>query len=865
MITQMNKIITLLTVITLQSFNVLNAQPIKRIYLAPDDHTDYMWTSTEDGYRKAFLETLDYYIKLNDSTANEPYEYQSKWNCDGSIWVYEYEKNRSKEQFDQLIRQIKAEKITVPLNTVANLMGIAPLEATLRDMYYAGSLERRYGLNLELAINMEDQVLPLGLSSLWAGAGAKYSWRGVCACASKVAGLDNRPHEVYWYKGLDDQKILMKWYSVNPSMITNRKEYRYNLGDYLEASNQPNAIIDLKDLMKDTKHYPYQIAGAFGKGGDDLQTLTNRFPKIARQYSDPEYQVIVSNEIDFFRDMEKNYGDKLPEETISWGSTEWGNSVASLAEVSASVKRSIERLRTAEAIYTLVALIDKTFATDLAEMKQKAWMACGLYFEHDWTSDGPITRKQRADWQRKIAAQLNGYVDTLYNRSLSRFGEMVTKSAQSQESFFVFNPLSWSRTDYSDFEYNGSRDIAVTDQISGMDVPFQFIEKKGKSFLRILASDIPSLGYKSFSIAKGKNPIHSELAAKVTDGVIENDYYKITATAQGTIISLIDKKNNNRECVSPVNKLYANDLGSGNNKAPLNDQPLRVENAGPVSVTLVAESYKPVKHISKITLFKHSDRIELENYLIQNVGEKPVTYSFSFNLENPEIWHEEAGAILKAKPVSEGGHYAEKICRLDWLALNHFADISGNGQGMILSNRDAYFMKPGASTVEKLDYTTPQINVLATGQIDKWLGIENQDGDSYFEHFFALKPYADEHNAVTSMRFSLEHQNPLVAGAITGKSKEYGIQYSLFTVSDPNVLIWSVKPAEEGIDKGVIVRVWNMDNKDADCNIASVLKIESAKQTTHIETDIEAIISVSGIFKTNIGHNRIETFRLFLK
>ena len=144
----------------------------KKIYLAPDDHTDYMWTSTEEGYRKAFLETLDYYIKLNDSTASEPYEYQSKWNCDGSIWVYEYEKNRSKEQFDQLIRQIKAEKITVPLNTVASLMGIAPLEATLRDMYYAGSLERKYGLNLDLALNMEDQVLPLGLSSLWAGAGS---------------------------------------------------------------------------------------------------------------------------------------------------------------------------------------------------------------------------------------------------------------------------------------------------------------------------------------------------------------------------------------------------------------------------------------------------------------------------------------------------------------------------------------------------------------------------------------------------------------------------------------------------------------------------------------------------------------------
>lgn len=128
----------------------------KKIYIAPDDHTDYMWTNTEEVYSQAFLEMLDYYIKLNDSTAKEPYAYQSKWNCDGSFWVYTYHQHRSREQFGELIRQIKEGKITVPLNTLAGLHGMAPAEATLRQMYYAGSLERQYGLDLNLVINMED-------------------------------------------------------------------------------------------------------------------------------------------------------------------------------------------------------------------------------------------------------------------------------------------------------------------------------------------------------------------------------------------------------------------------------------------------------------------------------------------------------------------------------------------------------------------------------------------------------------------------------------------------------------------------------------------------------------------------------------
>lgn len=253
----------------------------KKIYIGLDDHTDYMWTGDEETYRNVFLETLDYYIKLNDSTSNLPYAYQNKWNCDGSYWVHTYEKNRSPQQFNQLLRQIKAGKITVPLNSMIVLMGAAPAEATLRDMYYAGYLKRKYGLDLSLVLNMEDQVLPLGLSSLWAGSGAKYSWRGVCACATKVAALETRKNHLFWYKGLDDQQVLMKWYAVNPLKVAPKKDHRHNLGTYGEAGSPHRAIDDCKLLMND-KRYPYNIAAAFGKGGDDLKTLTNTFPKIAK-------------------------------------------------------------------------------------------------------------------------------------------------------------------------------------------------------------------------------------------------------------------------------------------------------------------------------------------------------------------------------------------------------------------------------------------------------------------------------------------------------------------------------------------------------------------------------------------------------
>ncbi|RPJ37047.1 MAG: glycoside hydrolase, partial [Chloroflexi bacterium] len=145
----------------------------KHIFLALDDHTDYMWTADEDTYRQAFLEMLDYYIEKAAETAGEPSEFQSRFNTDGTLWVWEYEKNRSPEQFARLVEAIRSGHISVPLNPIIVTYGGAPLEAILRGMFYAGKLERRHELRFSLALAMENQTMPYVLGMVWAGSGAK--------------------------------------------------------------------------------------------------------------------------------------------------------------------------------------------------------------------------------------------------------------------------------------------------------------------------------------------------------------------------------------------------------------------------------------------------------------------------------------------------------------------------------------------------------------------------------------------------------------------------------------------------------------------------------------------------------------------
>lgn len=153
---------------------------------------------------------------------------------------------------------------------------------------------------------------------------------------------------------------------------------------------------------------------------------------------------------------------------------------------------------------------------------------------------------------------------------------------------------------------------------------------------------------------------------------------------------------------------------------------------------------------------------------------------------------------------------------------------------------------------------------MAAGQIDGNLGIVNQDGDSYFEHFLALKPHSGDFNATESMKFSLQHQNPLMDEKIIGGSAYDRKQFSMFSISDTNVLVWALKPAEEGIDNGIIMRAWNLSDKNKPVTITSNSVIIKAFSTSHIETDNKGIPVQKGAIHTTALHNRIQTFRIFL-
>ena len=830
----------------------------EKIYLAPDDHTDYVWTANEDDYRKAILDMTDYYLDLTDKTGEEAKDFQSRWNFDGSLWMWIWEKNRDQQQVDRLVARLRDGHFSMPLNFAVSTYGGMPTEAVLRGMYYAGSVERRYGLKLDMAIAMEDQTLPNGLGALWAGSGARYSWRGVCNCATKLMPtLDHwRPHEIYWWQGPDGSRILLKWYSIY------KKIGGYQPGTYLELDKATlGQDIPLLQDPEFRARYPYQIFGLFGEGGDNLSTMNDHIVQLAKSLNRPDREVIVSNEEDFFHDFESTYGAQLPSFQGSFGN-EWDMYSASMQEVSSSVRRATEELRSAEALETLVSLKQPAFPEQFKAARDQAWADFGLFWEHDWTADSHVLpRSIRRDWQRSVAHRITSYVDTLSDASRQALGGMIARKGEAAR-YYVFNPLNWMRTDAADLSYTGPEDIHVVDLTTGKTVLHQFIDGAAddgshRRLLRILASEVPSVGYRVYEVIPGKSSAPPK-SLRADGGALENADYRIRVNDHGAIESIVSKKTGGQELVATIDGRSVNDLGPGSGT-------LKVINSGPVSVTVEAHASGPVAHTTQITLFRDLDRIAIRNEITANFSDLK-TWAFSFALQSPEVWHEEIGAINHAR-LQSGGDYAAKYSRLDWLTLNHYVFMAGkDGIGITLSNADDAFMKLGHSTIangiSELDTSTPQISVLAGGQVDgPSLGIADQGGDKYFLQRFALHATRNG-SAAGSMRLALEDQNPLVAGQVTGGNAYPETSFSLLSSTNPDVLLWALKPSEDGIDHGIITRFWNLSENANDFSVQFYGGIANASQITHIETNPTPVPLTAALLKASAKPWQLRSFSI---
>jgi alpha-mannosidase len=473
-----------------------------------------------------------------------------------------------------------------------------------------------------------------------------------------------------------------------------------------------------------------------------------------------------------------------------------------------------------------------------------------MYNLHGWTADGPIDRHDFATYMRKQQSNISLYVDSLFSFSSVEMGKMID-AGDLQNVVYVFNTLNWERNGFVDItvqdDFTGIKDLVSGETINGL-----VIDKGQEKILRIYVSKIPSTGYKLVQLVKAEKALSKEVF-KFSQNKLETPFYLVKLSNSGAISSLFDKKLKKEWVKSWVNDLGGTDQEKGEN--------IQVVEKDAKHIKLLCRSELPVKHECVITFYDDTARMDFENTIQQNF-DGILHWSFDFNVANPEIWHEETGAVIMAKLASAGGHYANKMARYDYLTLNHFVNVGNGLENITLSNADCLFFKTGKSTTDFLDMNASVIHVLIGGQVNDNLGMIKQDGDSVFHQNFSLLPQGRKFDQGESMRFALEHQNPLVAGYVSGGGELTEMKYSFLKTDNKNTILWTLKPGEED---GITLRLWNMESQSVATKTAFGLPLQKAMFASHVETNITEIPVAGNTLSTSLNKYQLKTFRIWLK
>ncbi|MGQ8335126.1 glycoside hydrolase family 38 C-terminal domain-containing protein [Sunxiuqinia sp. A32] len=296
----------------------------------------------------------------------------------------------------------------------------------------------------------------------------------------------------------------------------------------------------------------------------------------------------------------------------------WGSQVLQklAQEVRVGENRVVmaEKMASLDYLYTGKAWPDAEFA--------EAWRTLMLAQHHDcWIV--PYNGRPGNTWADKVT-RWTGSSNRIADEKIARlFSEVEGNDAKYIR---VFNTLGNIRTDRVSVELPGSmklKGMVVIDQ-HGKELPSQCTADNDGQLMLQFEATVPGMGYCTYVVKEKKSKTSPVSAQQLSDGnvIIETEYYTalIDSKRGGTITSLVDKKNDNRQLVEKGKEL--NDLrGYFYRESKFHDgsdTPAKVsimEDGGMFTRIKVENKLAGNSYYQVITFNKHNPRIDFELHI----------------------------------------------------------------------------------------------------------------------------------------------------------------------------------------------------------------------------------------------------------
>ncbi len=681
----------------------MTLEPAKKwkIYVVSHEHLDVGFTDYQSKVVAIHNRVVDEALHMIDENP------RFRYSPDG-FWVLQhFFAGRDAAERQRLDRAIEDGKFFVPAQYANLLTGFPTVETLIRSLYPSFEFDQKHHLPFDYANITDVPSYTWSYPSILAASGIKYLF---AACDQARAPILDECHLLekspFWWEGPDGKKVLM-WYSdsygqvgayfgLPPQVVTGHAALPRFLQEYPNSEYKPDAIVLFGAQWENSDLFPQQA------------TIVEDWNKV---YAYPHLQ--YSGFVNALKQVVKDDANSIPVYRGD-GGPYWEDGIASDSYYAAMNRRSEQRALSAEKISTLSSLLNPRSRPDQAVLNN-LWQNLILFDEHTWGAAWSISSPQSQQTVRQLsvkdafAIRADHEVQDVIDQSMAGLADKIQNPSGT---WVVFNPLNWKRSELVVTDlWKGSE---IIDLATHQPVPYQVLSESGKWLhIRFMAQDVPSLGYKCYSI-KPATSAPPSLATESGD-VMENAYYRIVLDpSSGAVKSIFDKQLQ-KEIVNTSSPyrfdqyLYA----TGGDK-PSNNQLIRshawlavpkvtVHPAGSgrlISITrtpfglvarLQSSAVNTPRIDSEIILFNHQKKIEFINHVHKRevYTKEGVYFAFPLAMQHPEFRYEiQNGYVNPAKDQLPG---AGKV----WFSVQHWVEAQEGGTSVAIVPIDASLVTLG--------------------------------------------------------------------------------------------------------------------------------------------------------------------------
>lgn len=391
---------------------------------------------------------------------------------------------------------------------------------------------------------------------------------------------------------------------------------------------------------------------------------------------------------------------------------------------------------------------------------------------------------------------------------------------------------------------------------NGEPLPSCINEKDGKYFLTFTPDCLPPMGYATFALVSGKNPLQTVSAQ---GRVIENSKLRVTFDENWLIESIFDKVNNREvleggkgnllsvsqdKCVHETAwNLEINYQKKMWELTEADSGEIIEENAQRVAVRVVRSFHKS-KITQDIILNADSDELVFDTAVDWWETDKVLKAAFDVAVLNTEATYDIAhGAIRRPTHFNTTYDAAQfEVCGHKW------ADLSEGGYGVSLLNDCKYGYDIHDN---KMRITLMRASTCPDRTADH--------GVSTFT--YVLYPHKNGWQDAETMQKALMLNVAPVATYEAAKQGALPEAQSFVKISCENVIIEAVKQAQDG--RGLILRVVETQQRRGPVTVTWNLPGAAVCETNLMEVDEDAVAFADGSFTFDIKPFDVRTFRIF--